>query len=345
MLIKLPRPKEFLWTDCAIKNILLAMFRYVYWYKRKIPQRYKPIVLVTGCASGVGLALAESFSRLNRFRVVVTAREHSVAELREKLPETDNFIVRALDVTSKTNRRQLVDEICERWGAIDILINNAGIAYRAVVEHMSEEDEQLQMATNYFGPMGLIRAVIPYMRLKGRGKIINISSVSGMLAMPTMASYSASKYALEGASEALWYEMKPFGINVSLVQPGFLRSKSFQKVHYSKKSSKGKNENGPYQEYYKSMSPFVEKLMGISRTPPERVADLVFDVIYTEDPPLWIPATFDAEFFYYLRRIFPRRILHPMLFMALPNIKTWGSKFSRRRPGFFQYLFGRKAAK
>lgn len=316
----------------------MNMFRYVYWYKRRVPQKYKPIVLVTGCGSGIGLALAESFSKLDKFRVVITAREPSMEFLKSKFQESDNFLIRPLDVTSKVNRRALVDEICERWGAIDILINNAGISYRSVVEHMSEEDEILQMATNYFGPMGLIRAVIPYMRLKGRGKIINISSVSGMLAMPTMASYSASKYALEGASEALWYEMKPFGINVSLVQPGFINSNSFQKVHYSKKSCRGENENGPYQEYYKSMGPFIAKLMGFSKTHPEKVADLVFDVIYTVDPPLWIPATLDAEFFYYIRRIFPRRILHPMLFMALPRVKKWGSKFSRKRPGFLSYL-------
>jgi short-subunit dehydrogenase len=104
-------------------------------------------------------------------------------------------------------------------------ISRPSASYRAVVEHMSEPEEQHQFDTNYFGAVGLIRLVLPYMREIGRGKIINVSSVSGMLAMPTMGSYSASKYALEGLSEALWYEVRPLGINVSLIQPGFVKSK------------------------------------------------------------------------------------------------------------------------
>ncbi len=316
------------------------MFRYIYWYKRKVPQRYKPIVLVTGCASGIGLALAQELFSADRFRVVVTAREKSLPALLKKFSENDHFIIRALDVTSVESRERIINDIADRWGSIDILINNAGISYRSVVEHMDEKDERLQIETNYLGPMGLIRSVIPYMRLKGRGKIINISSVSGMLAMPTMASYSASKYALEGASEALWYEMRPFGINVSLIQPGFINSNSFKKVYYSDKSKLGLDHAGPYFNFYNSMEPFVTRLMGLSRTPPEKIARMVMDVIYTVDPPLWIPATFDAEFFYYLRRIFPRRILHPLLYWFLPNVKNWGSGFSRRRPGILAYLLG-----
>jgi len=102
---------------------------------------------------------------------------------------------------------------------------------------MTVADEQLQMQTNYFGPLALIRDLLPSMREKGRGKIINVSSVSGMIAMPTMASYSASKHALKGASEALWYEMKPYGINVSLIQPGFIKSNSFHNVYFSHSSN------------------------------------------------------------------------------------------------------------
>src|SRR5690606_8275736 len=130
-----------------------------------------------------------------------------------------------------------------KWDGVSILINNAGISYRAVVEHMNDKDEQLQMAVNYFGPVALIRLVLPFMREQGRGKIINISSVSGMLAMPTMASYSASKHALEGVSEALWYEAKPLGVNVSLIQPGFIRSKSFKNVYFTEASEKAMESN------------------------------------------------------------------------------------------------------
>ncbi|RYZ95658.1 MAG: SDR family NAD(P)-dependent oxidoreductase, partial [Proteobacteria bacterium] len=215
-------------------------------------------------------------------------------------------------------------------GSVDILINNAGISYRAVVEHMTEEDECRQMSTNYFGPLGLIRAVLPSMRERGRGKIINVSSVSGMLAMPTMSSYSASKYALEGASEALWYELKPYGLNISLVQPGFIHSKSFERVYYSK-ASHPSNPVGPYSAYYENMSPFVERMMRWARATPEKIAEQVLRVIKTENPPLWIPATADAYAFYYLRRFLPRRYLLQVLFNCLPRARRWGHGFTHRR--------------
>jgi len=212
-----------------------------------------------------------------------------------------------------------------------VLINNAGISYRSVIEHMTEKDEQKQMATNYLGPMGLIRLVLPRMRERGRGKIINVSSVSGMLAMPTMASYSASKYALEGASEALWYEMKPFGVTICLLQPGFIHSNSFRNVYHTELSNPARNWNGPYSDFYQNMTPFVERMMRFSLTSPEKLAHLVLRVIETKNPPLWIPATFDAKLFYYIRRIFPRRLLLPFLFFCLPKSSTWSASFSRRR--------------
>ena len=199
---------------------------------------YRPVILITGCSTGIGLATAQFLYREDRYRVCITAREKSLHRLREEFLESERFIIRPLDVILKEQRDALVQGLAELWGGVDILINNAGISYRSVVEHMSDGEEQNQMETNYLGPLSLIRSVLPGMRLRGRGKIINVSSVSGMLAMPTMASYAASKHALEGASEALWYEMKPLGINVTLIQPGFIRSNSFKNVYYSQESKK-----------------------------------------------------------------------------------------------------------
>lgn len=293
---------------------------------------YKPIILVTGASSGVGHALAELFSKLPQYRTVVTARRLSLAPLRRAFQENDHFKIVELDVLSPQSRKQCLRQIHEAWGDIDILINNAGISYRSVVEHMTDEDEKLQMNTNYFGPMSLIKEILASMREKGRGKIINVSSVSGMLAMPTMASYSASKHALEGASEALWYEMKPFGINVSLIQPGFINSHSFQNVYYSNKSHpENQNLREPYADYYQHMGPFIEKLMKLSWTTPEEVAQKILWVIQTEDPPLWVPATPDAILFYFLRRVIPRRWLMPVLFFLLPQSKKWALRHTLRR--------------
>ncbi|WP_409478536.1 SDR family oxidoreductase [Pseudobdellovibrio sp. HCB154] len=289
-----------------------------------------PIILVTGCGSGIGLALAEQLYKKNRYRVIITARKNSIALLHEKFVERENFLIRELDVINENQRIKLIDEIVARWSGVNILINNAGVSYRAVVEHMSADEELHQFATNYFGPVGLIRAVLPHMRKLGRGKIINVSSVSGMLAMPTMGSYSASKYALEGLSEALWYELKPLGINVSLIQPGFVRSKSFLNVKYSVLSTPQHDTEAVYADYYQNMTPFIERLMRLSLTSPTDVALRILKVIEKKNPPLWIPATLDAMIFYYMRRFIPRGILLNLLFSILPNARKWARKYTNR---------------
>ncbi|MEN0059115.1 MAG: SDR family oxidoreductase [Bdellovibrio sp.] len=302
-----------------------------YPFKRKKPQHYKPVVLVTGCSTGIGQAVAKLLYSHTEYRVVVTAREKSLNKIRENFREDERFLIRSLDVVSDTDRERLIREISHVWGGVDILINNAGISYRSVIEHMTDKDEELQMATNYFGPMGLIRLCLPHMRETGRGKIINVSSVSGMLAMPTMASYSASKFALEGASEALWYETRPFGIKITLVQPGFIHSNSFRNVYHTDLSDPTRNWSGPYCDFYQNMTPFVEKMMSLSLTTPEKVAKQIVKVIKSEDPPLWLPATLDATVFYYIRRLLPRRVLLPFLYWCLPNARNWSKEHSHRR--------------
>lgn len=300
--------------------------------KRIKPEmRFQPVVLVTGCSSGIGLALAELLYLEQHYRVIATARAASLGSLKDRFQENDRFWIRSLDVTSETERNELMREISEEWGGVNILINNAGVSYRAVVEHMNVTEEQHQFDVNYFGPVGLIRAVLPYMRELGRGKIINVSSVSGMLAMPTMGSYSASKYALEGLSEALWYEVRPLGINVSLIQPGFVRSKSFLNVVYSAQSRPEHGVEGLYADYYQHMTPFIERLMEFSFTTPASVARRVLKTMRRKNPPLWIPATFDAKVFYYLRRFIPRRILLELLFATLPRVRLWAKKYTNRK--------------
>ncbi len=299
--------------------------------KRKTISGYKPTILVTGCGSGIGWAVAKLLQANTQYRICITARDKSYDRLVAEFVQDERFIVKCLDVTSDSDRQRVVSEISSIWGGVDILINNAGVMYRSVVEHMSEQDEVNQMATNYFGPMGMIRLVLPSMRAKGRGKIINVSSVSGMLAMPTMASYSASKHALEGASEALWYEAKPFGIDVSLVQPGFIHSNSFRNVYRTKLYEADRNKDAPYNDFYTNMEGFVEKLMRLSPTTPDKVALDILKLIRTQNPLLWNSVTLDAVIFYYLRRLLPRRLLLPFLYMLLPNAKSWGLRHTNRR--------------
>lgn len=287
----------------------------------------KKVVFITGASSGIGLILAQIIKKDNNYQLVATARAQSIFRFEEAgLFPSENLMILALDVTSHDERIECIRKVEERWGGIDVLVNNAGISYRAVVEHMSDEEQLQQLATNYLGPLALIRLVLPKMREKREGKIINISSVGGMMAMPTMSAYSASKFALEGASEALWYEMKPWNIKVSIVSPGFIRSKSFEHVYYSRQSRDSEVQHGPYSEYYDSMSPFVAKMMNASFSTAEDVARTIFKTIQKKNSPLRIPATLDAHFFYWLRRLLPRWFYHKILYWGLPGAKNWAKK-------------------
>ena len=291
-------------------------------------ERPQPVVLVTGTTSGIGLELARKLWTMS-YRVIVTARADSLHLLKgEIFHENERFRCRALDVTDFDAVASLIAEIDADWGGVDVLINNAGISYRSVVEDMTDEDEWRQLATNYLGPMCLIRCVLPTMRHKRHGRIINISSVGGMMAMPTMASYSASKFALEGASESLWYELRPFGIRVSLVQPGFIRSESFQRVLTSRTRQARllRGEASPYDIYYEQMSGFVEKMMSHAPQTAEDIADLILFTMERHHPPLRVPATVDAHFFTWMRRLLPRFLYHILLYRLLPGIREWGEE-------------------
>lgn len=285
----------------------------------------KKVVLVTGTSSGIGLALVQRLRDCGRYRVVATARRGSLAKLAEAgVVEGEGVLVRALDVTRVAERETLVAEVEERWGGVDVLINNAGIAFRAVIEHLSEADLQLQLAVNCIGPVELIRRVLPHMRGQRWGRIINVSSVGGMMAMPTMGGYSASKFALEGASEALWYEMRPWNVRVSLVQPGFVRSDSFERVYFSDEAQRAIDATIGYSAYYDNMGRFIAKLMRRALATPDSIARRIVAVMEQERPRLRVPATIDAYFFYLLRRWLPRKFYHWFLYKNLPNIDAWG---------------------
>ena len=280
-------------------------------------------VLITGSSSGIGRRLLDEFCR-DEYQVFATVRQNRIEAFQKELTgKYCEVVPYALDVTNLDEGTQVVKSIEETHGPIDILINNAGISYRTVVEEMSEPDEAIQMATNYLGPMHLVRMVLPGMRERKSGHIINISSVGGMMAMPTMSAYSASKFALEGASESLWYEVRPFGIHVTLVRPGFINSNAFRKVKYGD-GTDPRNTTGVYYHHYHHMSGFIEKLM--TRTPctPESAARMIYKVSQMRHPPLRVAGTPDARFFSVLRRILPRRFYHWLLYRSLPGIKTWG---------------------
>ncbi|MCB0332288.1 MAG: SDR family oxidoreductase [Bdellovibrionales bacterium] len=283
----------------------------------------RKVLILTGTSSGIGHALAHKLTG-SPYEVIITAREGSIKKLEEEFRPWKHCSLYPLDLTCPNSRQSFVKTIKEKYGRIDILVNNAGISFRSVVEHMSKEEEELQLETNYFGPMALIRNVLPYMRQQCSGKIINVSSVAGIMAMPTMGSYSASKFALEGASEALWYELKPWNISVSLIQIGFIHSESYKNVYWSKAAEHARDhDDEDYHIYYTCMSGFVEKLMKRSLATPEKIADGILRTVQKEHPPLRVPLTFDAHLFSWLRRLLPRSLYHWILYRNLPSIHDW----------------------
>jgi short-subunit dehydrogenase len=290
-----------------------------------------PVVLVTGASSGLGLAIARAL-RQRRYRLILTARESSLHRFAAQgLHETERLWLRPLDVTNEAERKAVVVEANERWGGVDILLNNAGISLRSVIEHVTDADRALQMTVNFVAPMALVRLVLPSMRKKRSGRILNISSVGGMMAMPTMSVYSASKFALEGASEALWYEVRPFGVHVTLIQPGFINSDGFENARYTALSQNAHDTiTSAYHWHYHYMEGFIARVSRRVLATPTSVARTVVRTIEEPDPPLRVPATFDALLFSLMRRLLPRNLYHWILYRSLPGIEEWGPRQLQR---------------
>ncbi len=173
-------------------------------------------VLVTGASSGIGQSTARLLAERG-FTVFGTARKPDPKK-------RESFTMLALDVRSDDSVRACVEQVVAQAGRLDVLVNNAGYSLTGAAEETSVEEAKAQLETNFFGVVRMVNAVLPGMRAAGRGKIINISSLAGNTAIPYSAFYSASKFAVEGYSESLWYEIRPLGISVSLVEPGFVNT-------------------------------------------------------------------------------------------------------------------------
>ena len=178
--------------------------------------------LITGCSTGLGRALAEQVLEAGH-NAVITARDTAtLSELAEQYPDT--ALALPLDVTNAEQIASAVEGATKQFGGIDVLVNNAGYGYRSAVEEGEDDAVQQLFATNYFGAVHMIQEVLPQMRERGSGMIINISSIAGQLSSPGSGFYSATKAALESTAEALQQEVGPLGIRVSIVQPGPFRT-------------------------------------------------------------------------------------------------------------------------
>ena len=180
-------------------------------------------VIITGANRGIGLDTALAFGRAG-YNVFATMRNpESAAHLKQKIKEESLVIhISAMDVNSDESVKQAMDAIYRQHGPVDVLVNNAGIERNGSVEEVSMENFKAVMETNYFGALRCIKAVLPHMREKRNGCIINVTSVAGKISSSPLGPYAASKFALEAISEALAQEVKPFNIRVVIVEPGII---------------------------------------------------------------------------------------------------------------------------
>jgi NAD(P)-dependent dehydrogenase (short-subunit alcohol dehydrogenase family) len=180
----------------------------------------KPVWFITGCSTGFGRELAQQ-ALARGFQTVVTARDPAqVADLASK----GTALVLKLDVTDHGQVAAAVSAAEERFGHIDVLVNNAGIGYFAALEEAEEAEVRRMFDINVFGLTSMIQAALPGMRRRRSGFIVNISSIGGLRSFPALGHYSATKFAVEGLSEALWQEVEPLGIRVMLVEPSGFRT-------------------------------------------------------------------------------------------------------------------------
>ena len=247
-------------------------------------------ILVTGASSGIGQSTARLLAERG-FTVFGTARK----------PDTkkrESFTMLALDVRSDESVRACVDQVMAKTGRLDVLVNNAGYSVTGAAEETSVDEAKAQLETNFFGAVRMVNAVLPGMRARGAGKIISISSLAGNTAIPYSAFYSASKFALEGYSESLWYEVRPFGISVSLVEPGFVNTP------IGEASPAAARPLPAYDASRKSMlAAFGHALK--AGIPPEQVARRVLQIIEQQNPGLRYRVGAQATWLPRLRSVVP----------------------------------------
>jgi NAD(P)-dependent dehydrogenase (short-subunit alcohol dehydrogenase family) len=242
---------------------------------------------ITGCSTGLGHSLASGVLEAG-FNAVVTARDPaSVAELVARYPDT--AIATALDVTDMQAVTRAIQLAEDRFGGIDVLVNNAGYGYRAAVEEADEREVEALFATNFHGPFSVIKAALPAMRARGSGMIINVSSIAARLAMPGSGFYSATKFALEGMSDALRRELEPLGIRVLIVEPGAFRT------DFARRSLRGATDGiDAYDPTAGARRKGIDKTHGSQPGDPDRAARAIIDMIAKETLPVRLLLGSDA---------------------------------------------------
>ena len=262
-------------------------------------------VLITGCSSGIGAATASRLAKAG-WRVYATARRpETLAAL-----EADGCRTLALDVVDEASRQAAVDAVVEAEGAVGVLINNAGYSQSGAVESIPDDRVRAQFETNLFGPLALCRLVLPGMRDQRWGKIVQLSSMGGKLTFPGGGLYHATKHAVEAISDALRFEVKSFGVDVIVIEPGLITS------GFGDAAVRGLGAasapDGPYEEFNRAVGEasrdvYEKGLLSKLGGPPEAVAERIEDALNAKRPRARYTVTPSARALLTLHAVLPDR--------------------------------------
>ena len=199
--------------------------------------------------------------------------------------EADDLLVVELDITSLASAEAAVEAAVDRFGRVDVLVNNAGNFYAGFFEELTPEQMERQFATNLIGPMNVTRAVLPVMRKQRSGKVVSISSTAGIVGQPFCSAYAASKFGLEGWMESLRFEVEPFGIHTTIVEPGFFRTELLTK----ESTAYADLSIDDYAERTAETRPAWEAMSGRQTNDPAKFAKALVTIVEDEQPPLrWV---------------------------------------------------------
>lgn len=266
--------------------------------------------LITGSNSGIGLATSLYLARRG-YTVWATMRNlDKASELRtivesEKLPVE----IAQLDVCDDASVKSAIERVLQKSGRIDVLVNNAGYGLRGAIEEVSLDEWKRQFETNFFGAIRVTQAVLPQMRAQKSGVIVNISSVLGRFAIPFSGPYTSSKFALEGLTETLRYELAPWNIKVILIEPGFIATKFQENAQLAQAAQR---DDSPYALFKKASGRRIQRNIYRAASP-ERVAETIYRAITHPNPKLRYPVGRDARLVLPLRKLLPSGLFERVL--------------------------------
>ena len=250
------------------------------------------VAVVTGSSTGIGYETSLILAR-NGFLTYATMRNLNKSQNLKSIATKENLPIRIkhLDVTDDASVKDAIQAISSETGQVDILVNNAGYGLNGAFEDLAMDEIKTQYETNVFGLIRTTQAVLPIMRRQKSGTIVNISSGAGRFGFPGGSAYVSTKFAVEGLSESMSYELEPFGIKVIIVEPGVIRTNFGNGLVIAKKSQ---DPNSPYTQLMRKTATSFEEMMK-NASSPDLVAKVVLDAVRNESPNLRYLAGNDVE--------------------------------------------------